>query len=302
MKLLPVLAAFAAPFLHAEVAGLGALREAFKTDPVVAYTPSQYQPIEEVRRAAAEGIRADLAVLRPHFAVIVTYSTNPEHGLDQIVPLAAEAKMRVILGIWDVKSVREISTAVALARQHPKTVLGIIVGNETMLRGGDIEDIETAVALVRAALPTVPVATSEPIGSYGSEDLRKLGDFHAPTLHFIFQGGDKANPQKAIAWLKDRVEALIALRGGDKPILLKEHGLPSAPAPFSEAAQREYWTLATRAFPASLKHALVFFEAFDAPWKPKTNPSEISESEAHWGAWTNDGRKPKSVVEALLKR
>lgn len=277
---------------------LDVLRDAFATERFVAYTPSEYNPVGKVVPASPESIRADLQTLRPHFSVLVTYSVNAQHGLDKVVPLAADNGFRVVLGIWDIKSVPEISTAVELCRAHPKTILGIIIGNETMLRGGAIEDIETAVKLVRAALPDLPITTSEPISSYGNEALRALGDFHAPTVHWIFQGRDPANPEAAVAWLKERAEALREVRHGTKPLLVKEHGLPSAPEPFTEALQQKYWTLVTAAFPSSKDYALVFFEAFNLAWKTKTNPSEQGASEAHWGAWTQE-RKRKSVVNSL---
>lgn len=277
------------------------MRHAFQSNKFVAYTPSEYCPLAgKITNATEESIRADLLVLKPNFDVLVTYSSNPAHGLDQVVPLAGELRMRVVLGIWDVRSVREIETAVTLSRKYSNTVIGVIVGNETQLRAEKWENLEAAIKLVRAALPDVPVSTSEPITSYGNDDLREVVDFHAPICLWIFQGGNRHDPKAAVAWLKERITSLREMPGGDKPILIKEHGLPSGPDPFTPELQKEYWQIWMKEMPNTEKYTSNVFESFDLPWKPKTNPSELGASEAFWGAWASQ-RRPKPIVAVLPK-
>lgn len=272
---------------------------ALRQDRFVAYTPSEYDPFSKSKSfASIEGIRQDLEVIRPYFTGIVTYSCDSLQGMDQIVPVAKDFDMRVIVGIWNVKSAHEIATAVDLAARYPDTVMGLIVGNETMLRGGSFEAVAASLQLVRRALPQVPLSTSEPVSAYGKDELRELVDFHSPNIHWIFHDRQSQNASEATAWLWERGLALGELPSGDKPVLLKEHGFPSGPQPFSEALQSNYWSQAATRYGGSKPVGLVFFEAFDLPWKSRSNPSEFSESEAHWGAWTRE-RRPKPVVNVL---
>ncbi len=279
----------------------GALKQAFLKNRFVAYTPSEYNPLKaQFKPATRDGIRADLEILKPFFNGLVTYSCNADQGVDQIVPIAATMGFQVILGIWDIHSVVELETAVRLARQYPRTVIAVIVGNETQLRGEKWENLEAAIGLVRAALPGVPISTSEPISAYGNQELRRIVDFHSPTCHWVFSGGDRRNAEAAVVWLRERIDALRSLQEGTKPILIKEHGFPAGPPPFNAETQAAYWRLVQEKLPSTETSALVFFEAFDLKWKPKTNPSEIAASEAHWGAW-DDQRKQKPVAATFSK-
>jgi exo-beta-1,3-glucanase (GH17 family) len=283
-------------------AGLNRLQDAFRSNSFVAYTPSKYSPLAGAAgKAKREAIHEDLQKLHLHFDVLVTYSCSAEQGVSDIVPCASEEGFRVVLGIWDVKSVREIEAAIAQARAYSNTVIGVIVGNETMLRGEKWENLEAAISLVRAALPGVPVSTSEPITSYGNADLREIVDFHSPTCHWLFQGGNRTNVQSAVAWLNERIHSLREMPAGDKLVLIKEHGLPSGPEPFSAKLQREYWALCAAQMPLSSNYASVFFEGFDLPWKSRTNPSEVGAAEAHWGAFDTNG-VAKPVVAILPRR
>lgn len=270
------------------------LRSAFERDRFVAYSPSQFNPlVMDAEPISDESIRDDLRVVRGRFSAIVTYSCNPKQGIDRVIRVAHELDMRVIVGIWDIGSVVEIETAVRLVKEFPDTVIGVLVGNETMLRGGKWESLETAIKLVKAALPGIPVSTSEPISAYGNDDLRRITDFHAPNVHWIFNSDRKQDVEGALQWLFGRTQALLETE--PKPLLLKEHGLPSGPEPFSEILQSNYWANLLQRAPSSAMQAVVFFEAFDLPFKKITQQSELSEAEAHWGAW-DKSRQPKPVL------
>lgn len=290
-----------ARLVAASARGMERLQTAIQKDRCVAYTPLEYCPLAgSFTNATAQSIRTDLSVLKPYFNLLVTYSCNPDHGLDQVVPVAAELEMRVVLGIWDVRSVREIEAAVSVTRRHSNTVVGIIVGNETQLRGETWGNLESAIRLVRAALPDVPVSTSEPISSYGDDDLRAIVDFHAPICMWIFQGGNRLDAKAAVGWTKERINSLRELPNGGKPILIKEHGLPSGPDPFTPDIQKQYWEMWQKEMPNTEDHTANVFEAYDLWWKPKTNPSDLGATEAFWGAWDGQ-RQPKVVVMALPK-
>lgn len=283
-----------------ELNPLARLSSAFLRERFVAYSPSEFNPLlRDAEPISDESIRADLRVVRSRFSAIVTYSCDPRPGLDRIVHVAREVDMRVIVGIWDVRSVVELETAVHLAKEFPDTVVGVLVGNETMLRGGKWEQLEAAIRLVKTALPDVPVSTSEPISAYGNEDLRSITDFHAPNIHWIFHSNQRQDIDGALEWLLERTQALQEI--APKPTLTKEHGLPSGPEPFSELLQSNYWAKLVQRAPNSVTQAIAFFEAFDLPFKTNTQQSELSATEAHWGAWNVD-RQPKPVLSVFPAR
>lgn len=285
------------------ISGMDRLKQAFRATAFVCYTPSEMDPRPGHLKPATDlGIRADLQTLHPYFSGIVTYSCSAEQGMDRIVPLAERQGFQVILGVWDVKSVTELETAVRLARSYPKTVIAVIIGNETQLSGrADWASLEAAIRLVRAALPGMPLSTSEPISSYGNPDLRRIVDFHSPIAHWIFQGGDSQDVGQAIQWARRRIAALQSQTEGGKPILIKESGLPSGPAPFSPELQEQYWKTWRAGNPNTAQCATSFWEAFDAPWKTETNPSQLTATEAHWGGW-DEKRLPKRVIQSLPRR
>src|SRR5258708_4957014 len=90
------------------------------TPTMVAYTPSQLDPRQEVnqRRLATSSIRADLTALRPAFDGLILYGYN-EACTPRIVAVAKDLKFRaILLGIWDPKSAAELDGIAALVRQY----------------------------------------------------------------------------------------------------------------------------------------------------------------------------------------
>jgi exo-beta-1,3-glucanase (GH17 family) len=131
--------------------------------------------------------------------------------------------------------------------------------------------------------------------------LRRLSDFHAPNVHWIFQGHDIGNYQAAAAWLIERCRALRSLPYGDRPILVKEHGYPSGGnSAFTPELQRDYWSFLLKTFPNTESNGVVVFEAFSLNWKAMTGPpgGAFSASERYWGCWDENGQA-KPVVDVL---
>ena len=289
------------PVSNENPAKIARMATAFARERFVAYSPSEFNPLDKSAGPVSdESIRADLLLARTYFSCLVTYSCAPQHGLDRIVNVAHGLDMRVVVGIWDIRSVTEIETAVRLAKEFPETVISVLVGNETMLRGGAWEPLAAAIRLVKAALPETPVSTSEPIISYGNDDLCKITDFHCPNIHWLFNtnGDSRHDVDGAITWLLERSDALRDMEAAQKPVLVKEHGIPSGPEPFSEDIQAEYWEKLLKGAPNSESKALVFFEFIDLPFKKITQQSELSATEEHWGAYKKD-RKTKPVLRVL---
>src|SRR3569833_3703910 len=84
--------------------------------------------------APPERIRADMKQLATMTRAIRLYSSTG--GVEVVPPLAAEAGLKVMLGVWIDKypdrNERELQSAINLARRN-SNVVGIVVGNETIL-------------------------------------------------------------------------------------------------------------------------------------------------------------------------
>jgi exo-beta-1,3-glucanase (GH17 family) len=90
----------------------------------------------------------------------------------------------------------------------------------------------------------------------------------------------------------------------DKPVLIKETGLPSGPpgTRFTPAAQADFWTALFRQLPRRSGLGVVYFEAFDHDWKEENARHEFGAhpEEGYWGLYTADGR-PKDAIAQIRK-
>lgn len=272
---------------------------------MVAYVPSELDPRQDVnnRRLATSSIRADLAALRPAFDGLVLYGYH-EAATPRIVAVAKELKFRsVILGVWDPKSAAELDGVAALAKLHePDLAIGVVVGNEGVtFKRYEADDVRIAGTRLRAALPkTVPLATSEPLFQYKESFAREFGDFLAPNIHPVFDQKELA-PAAAAAWT--RAEAAKVVKAANKPVLVKETGMPHAGTregkKYSPEVQAAFWAayLKPGKLTATDGTSWVFhgvaFEAFDLPWKAAESRMEI---EASWGLF-DPKRKPHPAFD-----
>src|SRR5215471_8691222 len=107
--------------------------------PCLSYAPfrADQSPLIAATHVAASQIEEDLARLAGLTGCVRTYSI--ENGLDQVPAIAARHGLKVLQGLWlgndRQKNRAQIDATIALARQHPDTVTGIVVGNEVLLRG-----------------------------------------------------------------------------------------------------------------------------------------------------------------------
>jgi exo-beta-1,3-glucanase (GH17 family) len=86
------------------------------------------------------------------------------------------------------------------------------------------------------------------------------------------------------------------------PILIKETGLPSAPATggFSVTRQAAFYKELRARFPPNSARAFAYFVAFDAPWRAHdaTGVPGPHPEEAYWGLY-DANRKRKLAVDQL---
>jgi exo-beta-1,3-glucanase (GH17 family) len=281
------------------------LREALAHGRFVAYEPTALQVTNgRVTPADPASIRADLAVLRPRFDSLLTYDAL--HGAENIPSIAASLKFRaLIIGVWDPLDDAEVSAAIDAAHHYPRLVAGVSLGNERLFsRHSDFAGLIAVIANVRARLPHTPLSTSEPFHMYYPESAGALLgelDFLLVNVHPIFQPWFRDAPEDAGAQLVVNVVARLA-QSYCGPILVKETGVPSAPASagFTAARQASFYRELRQRFPATRDHAFAYFAAFDAPWRSAdaTPVPDAHPEEAHWGLY-DDARRAKPAAREL---
>jgi exo-beta-1,3-glucanase (GH17 family) len=298
-------AAGSPPAATAAAPALARLRATMAAGRFVAYQPTSLRVIDgRATRAGAASIRADLGALRPYFDGLITYDAI--HGAEQIPALAASLGYRaLIVGVWDPFDDAQVEAALAAARAHPALVVGLSLGNEMVFgRRRDLAQVAARIAAIRRRAPQLPLSTTEPfhvlLEPAAVPVLAQL-DFMLANVHPVFESWFRDAPDdNAARFVVDVVAKLGAVYCG--PILVKETGVPTAPAAagFSPARQARFYAALRRRFPGSGAQAFAWFSAFDAPWReydwhpvPGAHPEE-----AHWGLFHED-RRPKPAVASL---
>jgi len=248
----------------------------------ICYTPTQFIP-GTGPHPSDSSVRDDLVNLKKHgFRGLITYGAD----VDAIPRIATEEQFEIMLGIWDPTSPGEIEAALSQAKSSP-SVKAIIVGNEgLMTRRYQLDQLTEAMDRVRSADLGVLVSTTETVDEIKKNPvLIELSDFVTANAHPYWY--DIKEPEAAVAWTVSAHEEVARL-AGDKPVLLKEVGLPTGGDPaVSEAAQKAYYE-------ALMKEPVSFawFEAYDMPWKTH------QPVEPHWGLFLLD-RTPKAIAKYL---
>jgi len=238
------------------------------------YTPFRggQSPLVEGTRAEPWQIEEDLALLSKYTGCVRTYSVTD--GLDNVLASARQHGLKVLEGIWisnnAEKTRRQIATGVALAKQYPDVITGVVVGNEVLLRG------EMSAADLIANIRDVKTQVSAPV-TYADvwefwlryPDVQNAVDF--VTIHILPYWEDFPIPaSRAAAHVADiRRKVADAMPG--REIVIGEFGWPSAgrmresarPSRSNQArAVAETLALAQRE-----NFRVNIIEAFDQPWK-----------------------------------
>jgi glucan 1,3-beta-glucosidase len=260
------------------------------------YTPfrGDQTPFDPTLMIPKAQIAEDLKQLQPTTNCVRTYAVD--QGLDQVVPIAADLGMQVLLGIWigrdPAANERQIALAIELAKAHPETIKAIIVGNEVLLRGEQRGEAlaEMATRIRRESGRPVTYADVWEFWLKAPPVLKDSVDF--VTIHILPYWEDQPLPvSEGVRHLEDIVAKVRAVFPG-KPIMVGETGWPSegrwrenaAPSRVNEARY-------LREFLVYAKSADVdynFIEAFDQPWKRWQEGT----AGGFWGLY-NEDRTPK---------
>jgi exo-beta-1,3-glucanase (GH17 family) len=271
----------------------------------VGYGPTALRIVDgHATHADPASIRADLAVLRPRFDSLVTYSAL--HGAEAIPGIAAELGFRaLVIGIWNPFDSAEVDAALDAAQRYPRLIVGLSVGNELVFaHRRTAAELASRIAGIRLRAPGVPLAATEPFHVFYEPSDRPVlerVDFLLPNVHPVFQSWFATAPDaNAARFVVGVVDELAHRFCG--PILVKETGVPTAPAAkgFTEQRQASFYRELRGAFVPSRSRAFVYFAAFDAPWRVADEQAApgFHPEEAHWGLFT-DSRAPKAAAREL---
>jgi exo-beta-1,3-glucanase (GH17 family) len=299
---------------HAAQPALARLREALAHGRFVAYEPTSLAVVNgRVTAADPASIHADLAVLRRKFDGLITY--DAVHGNQALPAIAASLKFRaLIIGVWDPLDEAQLGAAIEAAHRFPELVAGLSLGNELLFsRRMDVPQLAARIAQLRQQLPATPLSTTEPFHVYagleheaaGSRLLGQL-DFLLVNVHPVFQpwfhdASDATAAQFVVNVLRDLTDLACG------PILVKETGVPTAPASggFSLERQASFYRELRSRLPPSSTRAFAYFAAFDAPWRafdalavPGDTAAGVHPEEAHWGLYDAQ-RRPKPAAQEL---
>jgi len=291
-----------APRAHA-AAPTGLLTDVMANGRFVTYQPTAITAVDgKLTAASEESIRADLAVLKPHFDGLITYSAIS--GAERVPDIAREMGFRaVVVGVWSITDETERANAIAAVERNPSIIAGLSLGNETILgQRGNWGDVAYQIGRMRKRLPSVPLATTEPFAQYlDQSDARSTlatMDFLLVNIHPIFETWFRSAKAPNWADFVVRVAQRLA-QVFPGPVLVKETGVPSGPesARFDEAMQDDFWRALEAQMPRSSARAFSYFSAFDAPWRANDASPELGmhPEEAYWGLFT-EARVPKKVM------
>ena len=269
-------------------------------------------------------VSEDLAIIARHWGMVRVYGSV---GTGETVLAAirdARLDVRVVLGLWlaaedrrdstgrvlerfpaaRAANRREVEAAVRLARDHPKAVAAIAVGNETQVFwSGNKVPTDRLIACLREvrARTRVPVTTADDYNFWNKPESRAVAaecDFVFTHLHPLWNG---ASLDDAIPWIERQLVAIRAMHP-DREVVIGETGWATRrnqegdqgrlmKGALGEAEQARF-IRDLRAWIDASRVVTFTFEAFDENWKGGADPDDV---EKHWGLYRAD-RLPKAAA------
>ena len=236
-------------------------------------------------------VREDLSILSARTGCVRPYSVI--QGLEHVPKVAKELGMQVLMGIWigreRDKNDLEIERAIALARQYPDTIRGIVVGNEVLLRREQsAQQMATYLDRVRAAVD-IPVTYAD-VWEFWAENKSLADHVSFVTVHILPYWEDHpVGIHDAIQHITGTAEQMRQMFHG-KDVLIGETGWPSAGRQrMAAVASRVNEARFMREFSqAAADHHLNynFIEGFDQPWKR----GQEGAMGGNWGVFDSDGQ------------
>ena len=216
-------------------------------------------------------IENDLKLLAKTSQCVRIYSVG--QGLDYVPEAASKTGLKVLLGAWigwsDIENTDEINLATKLANTYPQTVVGLIAGNEVLLRGEQTE-LAMATYIAQAKRATKVPVTYADVWEFWLKHPALESSVDFVTVHILPYWEDDPQPISNAIHHVDVVMDKLS-HTFKKPIMIGETGWPSAgrhrnasvPSVVNQAHyMREFLQRAQEA-----KWNYNVIEAIDQPWK-----------------------------------
>jgi len=277
-----------------------------------AVNPTRDEVLEDLRILARHGFR----LIRMYDSGVNTETT---------LELIREHKLpiKVLLGIWlraeisnhegcpwldepipagtlaanVLENAAEVERGIALAGRYADSVVAINVGNEALVDWNDhMVPLDRVIAYVRR----VKSAVEQPVTV--ADNYRWWADHGAPLAAEVDFLGVHTYPvwegksiDEALAYTQANIAEVRAALPG-KPLAVLEAGWPTVASEFAgragEASQARHFR-DLRRWAGETNTTVLFFEAFDEPWKG--DPHDPQGAEKHWGLF-DVNRRPKAVL------
>ena len=268
-----------------------------KTTQGIDFDPMRKQDTQDNGRyPSASDIDSDLALLENKVHSVRTYSIM--RGLDKIPALAEKHHLTAILGIWlnaDFTQNRaELDTLKKTLRAQPapNNIVGILVGNESLLRN-DLSE-QQLIDYVREAkqFATQPISTSEQFKEWMAHP-KLVAEVDYIAVHLTPYWFD-VTVDEGVALVFDQY-AQLQKAYPNKPIVITEVGWPSEGQRVGKsiASPENQTTFLCKFMSRAEKEHLNYYilEAFDQPSKLYLE----GPAGAHWGVFDAD-RKVKYPI------
>lgn len=261
----------------------------------VSYAPYYQEgrsPFIPLTLTGKDQIDQDLALLAKRFNCIRTYSVD--QGLDYVPEAASRIGLKVLLGAWigwtHADNMRELNLALQRANQYPDTVIGLVVGNEVLLRREQTQAAMQKYLAYANEHTQVPVTYAD-VWEFWLKNRALESSVDFVTTHIlpywedIPRSVDDADTHVKLAMHK--LQNVFS-----KPILIGETGWPSvgrqrgAAVPSQVNQARYFREFIQMANTHGWHYNLI--EAMDQPWK-RVLEGTVG---GHWGLYSS-GLEPK---------
>lgn len=270
----------------------------------VSYAPfrGEQTPFDPTLVIPRKQIEEDLTRLKTESDCVRIYAVN--QGLDQVLPIAEKLGMKVLMGLWIGRTAQDNETQLArgieLAKAHPGTIKGIIVGNEVLLRQEQLASVLEKLLKRVKAETGLPVTYAD-VWEFWLRHPELADDVDFVTIHILPYWEDDPVPAGDGVLHIDTILRMVEADIPGKTIYIGETGYPSA------GKQRE------RALPGLVEQASFIrgflayahergldynvIEAFDQPWKRALEGTVGG----YWGVFS-EGRTSKFPLTGPVAR
>jgi len=269
-------------------------------------------------------INEDLDILLLHnFRLIRLYDSGENSETVMKLIRERELPIKVLLGIWldgevsnhegcpwlddpipqemlasnTLRNAAEVERGIALANTFSDIIVAVNIGNEALVDWNDhMVSLDSVIGYVRRVKEKIdqPVTVADNYEWWVRDGAALAVEVDFLGVH-TYPIWEEKPIEDGLAYTVENVEAVRAALP-DRPIAILEAGWASTSIEFSEQAneanQHRYFT-ELRQWAQMTNTTVLFFEAFDEPWKG--DPFEPLGAEKHWGLFNVD-RTPKECM------